>query len=254
MKNNYIITSDGSFISDEEIFHYGIKGMKWGVRKDRQPGYKSTSIKALLAKRSNDKVDKSFKSWNENAKKRDNAIELGKKANAAKHAYEKNPRNKDAKSSYQKANKEYKKALSDNTTYRKGIIRQEVGKDSARKYLSEAKAVKKQLSADPSNKTLQKKYNQLMSKHDIERANARRATEVAANRSKKKASIKRAMTITMKTAAISSVSVAGAYAVNKYLSNHNVTLNGQSVRFSDQTISNIVEAASKVKKFMGYMY
>ena len=123
MENNYIITSDGSFISDEELYHYGIKGMKWGVRKDRQPGYKSTSIKAALAKRSK---------------------------------------------------------------YRKGIIRQEVGKDSARKYLSEAKAVKKQLSADPSNKTLQKKYNQLMSKHDIERANARRATEVAANRSKKK--------------------------------------------------------------------
>ena len=62
MKNNYIITSDGSFISTDYLFHYGIKGMKWGVRKDRQPGYKSTSIKALLAKRSNDKVDKSFKS------------------------------------------------------------------------------------------------------------------------------------------------------------------------------------------------
>ena len=30
---NYILTSDGSFISDEELYHYGIKGQKWGVRR-----------------------------------------------------------------------------------------------------------------------------------------------------------------------------------------------------------------------------
>lgn len=33
MENNYILTSDGSFISDEVLYHYGIKGMKWGVRR-----------------------------------------------------------------------------------------------------------------------------------------------------------------------------------------------------------------------------
>ena len=31
--SDYIITSGGSFISDEELYHYGIKGMKWGVRR-----------------------------------------------------------------------------------------------------------------------------------------------------------------------------------------------------------------------------
>lgn len=30
---NYIITSDGTFMSDNELRHYGIKGMKWGVRR-----------------------------------------------------------------------------------------------------------------------------------------------------------------------------------------------------------------------------
>lgn len=27
---NYIITSNGNFISEGELYHWGIKGMKWG--------------------------------------------------------------------------------------------------------------------------------------------------------------------------------------------------------------------------------
>ena len=30
---NYVLTSDGSFISEDELYHWGIKGMKWGVRR-----------------------------------------------------------------------------------------------------------------------------------------------------------------------------------------------------------------------------
>ena len=240
---------------ENELTHYGIKGMKWGVRRNpKQLGYKSTGIRSALAKRSNDKVDESFKNWNENSKKKQNAIDLGKRANASKIAYEKDKSNDVLKYQYKQDKKEYKKALNQNTTYRKGVVRQEVGRDASRKYLSEAKQIKKSLTLDPSNKQLQKQYNDLMSKHDVERAKARKAVEVASKRSQKKASIKRKMTITVKAAATTAAVAGGAYAVNRYLSNHQVTLNGKSVRFSTQNINDVINMANKAKNFMGYFY
>ena len=234
---------------NNELYHFGVKGMRWGHRKNN---YRSTSVRSAIARRENNKVDKSFKDWNENAKKRDNAIELGKKANASRRAYENDKSNKSLKSTYKQDNKAYKKALRQNTTYRKGVVKQEVGKDISRKYLSDAKKVKKQLDADPSNKQLKKKYNELMSKHDVERAKARKAVDKANKRSRKKAAIKRGMTMSVKAAGATAACAAGAYAVNRYLDNHNVTVNGRRVQLKAQNISDIVGKAKKVKNFIGY--
>lgn len=234
------------------LCHHGVLGMRWGHRKNSN--YRSTGIRSAIAKRKNDKVDKGFKLWKENAEKRENAIKLGKNANASRMAYEGDSKNKLLQKKYKQDNKAYKKALRANTTYRKGQIRSEVGSDLSRKYLSEAKKIKNQLKTDSSNSQLKKEYDQLMSKHAVERAKARKAQEVGASRSRKKASIKRGITMSVKALAGTAVVAAGTYAVNSYLSGHNVTLNGNKIRVGTENISNLGKFIKKAKNFTKYIY
>jgi hypothetical protein len=227
------------YTKNNELYHYGVKGMRWGVRR---------------ARRQNTKIDKSFKQWQENAKRRENATELGKKANAARMDYERDSKNKQLRRAYKDANTNYKRALRTNTTYRKGAIRGDVGKDMASKYLSEAKRVKKLLAADPNNKQLQKQYKYLSNQHQYERAKARKAPEVGARRSRKKAAIKRTMTMSVKTACTTAAIGAGLAATNKYLDKHNVTLNGKSIRVSDAFVSMLGEKIAVGKSVLDMFY
>ena len=219
--------------------HYGIPGMKWGVRKK---DYSSTSVRAAMARRQNDKVDAGFKNWNDNSKKKANAIDLGKEMNANRMAYESN-RNKQTKAAYKSSKKAYKKALRKNTTYRKGAIRGEVGKDASRKYLSAAKKVKKQLDADPNNKQLKRQYSELMSKHDIERAKARKAPEVGANRSRKISAVKRGLTMSAKAAATTAAVGGGLYLANKY-----------GILNTQISSDDVIRYAKVGKKILTYVY
>ena len=211
--------------------HHGVKGMKWGVRKD----YKPTSLRAAFARRSNEKVDQSFKKWNTESAKKADAISLGKKANASRMAYEADRSNKEAKKQFKADNKEYKQALRKNTEYRKGTIRKEVGQDLSRKYMSAAKKAKK--SDD------MKSYQDLMNKHDIERAKARKAQAVGQRRSNFKAGLKRTAKMSIKAAvATAAITYGLAYAQKK----------GYNVSMADvQTISKYAKTG---QKFMSYMY
>lgn len=221
------------------LMHYGVLGMKWGVRKK---DYSSTSVRAAMARRQNDKVDAGFKNWNDNSKKKANAIDLGKEMNTNRMAYESN-RNKQTKAAYKSSKKAYKKALRKNTTYRKGAIRGEVGKDASRKYLSAAKKVKKQLDADPNNKQLKRQYSDLMSKHDIERAKARKAPEVGANRSRKIAAVKRGLTMSAKAAATTAAVGGGLYLANKY-----------GILNTQISSDDVIRYAKVGKKILTYVY
>ena len=93
-----------------------------------------------------------------------------------------------------------------------------------------------------------------MSKHDVERAKARKATEVGSKRSQVKANFKRKMTMTVKAAAGAAAIAAGAYAVNRYLTSHDVTVNGRPIRIGAKNVADVVDVAKKAKDLMGFMW
>lgn len=242
----------------DELKHFGILGMKWGIRryqpypsgdgpKGKYVGKKSSpkSIRGIIAKRANKKVDASFKKWEEGAANKKKAIDTGKQRNIAKIKLDRDPGDKKLKEQYNQLNKQYKKDLKTNTAYRKGAVRQEVGRDLSRKYLSEAKAIQKKISNDPSNSKLIKEYNAKMDTYNIERAKARRAGDVGAARSLKIASLKRAKTKTVNAIIATSAIAAGTAVVNKHLKSRNI----QTYELRD-----IIEKGRGILRMTGYIY
>ena len=208
----------------DELYHYGVKGMRWGHRK-----YKPRSIRGAIASYKNYKVDKSFNKWKKNSELRESAIDKGKKANVARVEYETN-KNKDTKKAYKQANKEYKKAFSKNTLYRKGQIKSEVSSDMSKKYMQLAK------------KSEGSKQSRYIDKYNIERAKARRAPGVYAKRSALRANAKRAMTISIKAA----VSTAAVGAGIKYANSK-----GYNISLSD--LATLSRYARYAKNILSYL-
>lgn len=82
-----------------------------------------------------------------------------------------------------------------------------------------------------------------MSKHDIERAKARKAPEVGANRSRKIASVKRGLTMSAKAAATTAAVGGGLYLANKY-----------GVLNTSISSDDVIRYAKVGKKILTYMY
>lgn len=115
--NNYIVTPDGRLcvVSNEELYHHGVKGMKWGVRKalpqsDISKRYQSTKDAYRSAK-------KAFnKSYTKADNRRHEVFSLSKKRRAANTARwedvaAKGQELNKAKTEYKSAKKERKNAI-----------------------------------------------------------------------------------------------------------------------------------------------
>lgn len=105
--NNYILTSSGSFVSEDELYHWGIKGMKWGVRR-----YQNEDGTLTAAGKKRYQIDASGRMTAKGAKNwyKDNRNEMINKSIGYDEEFDKTGEGKKLKSSY---TKELKQMYSD---------------------------------------------------------------------------------------------------------------------------------------------